>query len=384
MRVLALNAGSSTIKAAVYEVGSASKDGDRASPAEWAGAVPMNDGAIDEFLRAQHDAAHGAIDVIGHRIVHGGAELTASTILDSGVHDAIARVAEYAPLHNRVALDIVDRATRIFGESMPQVAVFDTAFHATLPAEAYAYAGPFVWLEQGLRKYGFHGISHRYASRRAARILGAGARRIVTCHLGSGCSLAAVHDGVSVDTTMGMTPTDGVPMATRSGSVDPGLLIHLLRSGANTTDSLDDLLNHHAGLAGLSGTDGDMRVVLAAVAAGSERARLAFDVYIRRIAQGVATMSAAMNGIDALAFTGGTGEHAPQVRSAICARLDFLGIDLDVALNAACVADEVISASRSRVGVVLVGAEENWCIAQDCWRVLASRTPSGQRGAASG
>jgi acetate kinase len=381
MRVLTLNAGSSSLKAAVYELEEPGEDGDPPPPARWAAELETADGAVAKLLSSLRTGADPvisekrAIDAVGHRIVHGGAKLVHSTRLTAPVHDAIARVAEYAPMHNVAALAVVDAATRAFGDDVPQVAVFDTAFHTTLAPAAFTYAGPFEWLAQGIRRYGFHGISHRYASHRAAQMLGRTKQplRVVTCHLGSGCSLAAVQDGRSVDTTMGFTPLDGVPMARRSGAVDPGILIHLLRQGEHTPDSLDRLLNHDSGLAGLSDTSGDMRAVLSDIDAGSERARLAFEVYVHHLCQAVAAMAASMNGLDALVFTAGVGEHAPRVRAAVCERLAFLGVVLDPTGNASRADDAVISAERSRVSVLVIRAQENWVIAQECLRVAPVR-----------
>ena len=377
VRILTLNAGSSTLKAAAYELEEPGDDGDPPAPAFWASEVEAGDGAVEKLLSSLRTGAEPvisgerAIDVVGHRIVHGGAELAHTTRLTAKVHDAIARVADYAPRHNSAALAVVDAARRVFGEDMPQFAVFDTAFHTTLAPAAYTYAGPFEWLQQGIRRYGFHGISHRYASHRAARMLGGSeeALRVVTCHLGSGCSLAAVLGGRSVDTTMGFTPLDGVPMATRSGAIDPGILIHLLRRHGHTADSLDELLNRDAGLAGLSGTSGDMRAVLSARDAGNERARIAVDVYVHHIRHAVAAMAASMNGLDALGFTGGVGEHAPRIRAAVCDGLAFLGVTLDPTINESSVSDARISGAGSKVAVLMVRAQENWVIAQECLRV---------------
>ncbi|MDQ6887647.1 MAG: acetate/propionate family kinase [Gemmatimonadota bacterium] len=377
MRALTLNAGSSSLKAAVYELEQPGNDGDPPPAPRWAAELEMVDGAVVELLSslcAGSDpviSRERPIDAVGHRIVHGGADLVQAARLTTRVHEAIARVAECAPMHNIPALAVVDAATRAFGETVPQVAVFDTAFHTTLAPAAYSYAGPFEWVRQGIRKYGFHGISHRYASHRAARMLNQteSPRRVVTCHLGSGCSLAAVQDGRSVDTTMGFTPLDGVPMATRSGAVDPGILIHLLRRGEHTADSLERLLNHDAGLAGLSGTSGDMRAVLSALDGGSERAQLAFDVYVRHLRQAVSSMATSMNGLDALVFTGGVGEHAPRVRAAVCEGLAFLGVTLDQPRNEACVGDAILSDEHARVAVLVIRAQENWIIAQECLRV---------------
>ncbi|MDB4882716.1 MAG: acetate kinase [Gemmatimonadetes bacterium] len=378
MRVLTLNAGSSSLKAALYEVHDVGAEGEAPPAPLWAGDLTLGSDTIAEAmstLRGGRDPIVSdarPIDVVGHRIVHGGAELVQATRFTPEVHDAIARVNELAPMHNAPALALVDAVTRELGADVPQVAVFDTAFHATLAPSAYAYAGPFAWLGQGIRRYGFHGINHRYASARAAQMLGGLIRapRIVTCHLGSGCSLAAVQDGRSVDTTMGFTPMDGVPMATRSGAIDPGILIHLLTRASTSADSLDRMLNHESGLAGLSGTSGDMREVLAALDTGDGRAQLAFDVYVHRIRQAVAAMAASMNGMSALVFTAGVGEHAPRVRTAVCEGLTFLGIAMSATSNASCAGDAIISEPGSPVTVLVVRAQENWAIAQECVRVL--------------
>lgn len=388
MRVLALNAGSSNLKAAVYDLDAPGDEGAPPPAPRWSAEVEPGEGAVERLLASLRAGAEPVvsetrgIDAVGHRIVHGGADLVDATRLTPGVRDAIARVADLAPAHNGPALAIVDAAMAALGD-VPHVAVFDTGFHATLPPAAYTYAGPFEWLAQGIRRYGFHGLSHRYASARAARMMGRTDRRpepplrVVTCHLGSGCSLAAVRGGRSVDTTMGFTPLDGVPMARRSGAVDPGILLHLLRRGEHTVESLDRLLNHDAGLAGLSGTSGDVRAVLAALDAGDARARLAFDVFVHRLRAAVAAMAASAGGLDALVFTGGIGEHAPRVRAAVCGGLGFLGVALDAAGNAACaggagVSDTVVSDARSAVAVLVVRAREDWVIAQECVRVLTN------------
>jgi acetate kinase len=379
MRILALNAGSSSLKAAVYELDEPGDDGASPPPGGWESEEVSADGNVETLVSSLQTGVHPLIsherpiDMVGHRIVHGGAELVHSERLTTRVHEAIARVAEIAPMHNMPALAVIDAVTRLLGEAIPQVAVFDTAFHATLAPAVLTYAGPFEWLAEGIRRFGFHGISHRYASHHAAKMLGRSEQplRIVTCHLGSGCSLAAVRGGQSVDTTMGFTPLDGIPMARRSGAVDPGILLHLLRRGEHTPDSLDRLLNHDAGLAGLSGTNGDMRAVLSERDAGNERARLAFDVYVHHVRGAIAAMAASMHGIDALVFTGGVGEHSPQVRAAVCEALEFLGITIDTTLNTARVDDAIVSVGSSRVPVLVIRAQENWVVAQECFRVAS-------------
>ena len=376
MIVLALNTGSSSVKAALYDVTELAEPGSAPPKPLWLReqrADESVDDLVKSLTRGDTPALRSldAIDIVGHRIVHGGSALVDSVRVTTDVRSTIERATEHAPEHNERALDALDDVSRLLGAGVPQVAVFDTAFHITLPPAAYTYAGPFEWLARGIRRFGFHGISHRYAAHRAAHLLrrDVSALRVVTCHLGGGCSLAAVRNGRSVDTTMGFTPLDGVAMSRRSGAVDPGILIHLLRREGHDAESLDRMLNHESGLAGLSGTNGDMRDVLAAVDAGDERARLALDVYVHRIRQAIAAMAASMHGLDALVFTGGVGEHAPRVRAAICEGLAFLGIDLDSATNARTSTDAVCSANDAKVAVLVVRAEENWAIAQECLRV---------------
>jgi acetate kinase len=379
--VVVLNAGSSSIKASLHAVPALAVDaGEAPPPVLWQAEVdppfPSLDDLLGSMWRGPKPAIDGpaAVEAVGHRVVHGGAALRESTLITPEARAAIARVGEYAPAHNALELAGVDAAARLFGR-VPQVAVFDTAFHSTLPPAAYTYAGPYAWVARGIRRYGFHGLSHEYASRRAARLLSVdpASLRIVTCHLGSGCSLAAVHGGRSVDTTMGFTPLDGLAMATRSGAVDPGILLHLLRHEGHAADTLDRMLNQESGLAGLSGVSGDMRRVLAALDAGDARAALAFDVYVHRVRQGIAAMAASMGGIDCIVFTAGVGEHAPRVRVAVCEGLGFLGVILDADANMSPAVDRIVSGPSSRVAVLVVHAAENWAVARECVRVVSGR-----------
>jgi acetate kinase len=254
------------------------------------------------------------------------------------------------------------------------VAVFDTAFHRDLPLAAAVYPGPYAWFTDGIRRYGFHGINHRYCAERAALLLGRDPAqlRLVICHLGNGCSLAAVRDGRSVDTTMGFTPLEGLMMGTRSGSIDPGILTYLARRFQLTSEQLDDVLNTKSGLLGISGVSADMRQILAARAAGHERATLAFDIYVHRLRAGIGAMAAALGGIDALVFTAGIGEHSPEVRAAACEQLGHLGVLLDDARNAESRGDRDIARSDAGVRVLIVRAEEDWMIARDCWRLAGA------------
>jgi acetate kinase len=276
----------------------------------------------------------------------------------------------FAPLHNRIELEGIELIERECG-TVPQVAVFDTSFHSELPEAAATYAGPYEWAERGIRKFGFHGISHQYCAERVEQLLGNRPSQIklVTCHLGNGCSLAAIRDGRSTDTTMGFTPLDGLMMGTRSGSVDPGILIYLLRQDNISGERLDDVLNTKSGLLGISGISGDMRQILAATKAGNMRARLAFDMFVHRLRSGIGSMIAAIGGMDALVFTGGIGENSAEVRSAVCLNFAFLGLHLDASKNKTARGDSEISSQDSSVRVFVLEAQEDWMIAKECWKL---------------
>jgi acetate kinase len=351
MRILALNGGSSSFKAALFE-GSDLR------------VVWERHGALD-LDRVLGDIRAERIDAIGHRIVHGGRAFRETTRITPEVKQAIVQMASFAPEHNRLEVEAIDHMERLLGPEMPQVAVFDTAFHATMPEPAYVYPGPYCWLEQGIRRYGFHGISHQYVSRRAAELIGRepAALRMVTCHLGGGCSLAAVRDGRSVDTTMGFTPLEGLMMGTRSGSVDPGILIHLARHCGYGPAELDRILNKESGLKGISGLSEDMREVEAAIHAGNARARLAFDIFVHRLCGGIGAMAASLEGMDALVFTAGIGENSAEVRAAACGRLAWLGVEMDEERNLA-EGDRDIAAPGSRVRVLVVKTQEEREIAR--------------------
>jgi acetate kinase len=305
------------------------------------------------------------IEAVGHRIVHGAGRFEGAIVVDDEVEAAIAAIADLAPLHNQAGLDGIAAARRVVGPAVPQVAVFDTAFHRTIPDAAAAYGGPREWLDRGLRRYGFHGISHAYCAGRAAAMLGRSPEqlRLVTCHLGGGCSLAAVDGGRSVDTTMGLTPLDGLVMETRSGAVDPGLVLHLLRNGS-TVDEVDDVLEKRSGLLGLSGVSADLRAVAAARDDGDDGARLAIDVFVHRVASGVGAMVSALGGLDALVFTGGIGENSTEVRQRVADRFAFLGVDVDDEANRNANLDRDVSSPEARVRVLVVQAREELAIAR--------------------
>jgi acetate kinase len=403
MRILVLNGGSSSLKARLWSVAGAIVPADPPPPlwdarVDWgrhagvaevrlntaAGAVPEKQIRIaspQEVLApvlqtlwdgpAKVIGGPAEIDVVGHRIVHGGKALTETTRICAEVKAEIARLAEFAPEHNLLELESIVAAERVLGPDVPQIAVFDTAFHASLPAAATVYPGPSSWLADGIRRYGFHGISHQYVSRRAAEILGRDLKslQLVTCHLGSGCSLAAVQSGRSVDTTMGFTPLEGLMMGTRSGSIDPGIIIYLVRHCGYKADQLDRILNKESGLKGLSGLSGDMREILSAITAGNERAKLAFDVFVHRLCREIGGMLASLSGLDALVFTAGIGENCPPVRAAACKQFGFLGLKLDPLKNAQTPVDQDIARPDSPVRVLVIHTEEDWEIARECHRL---------------
>jgi acetate kinase len=367
--VVVVNAGSSTLKVRIL--------GPADTPEGSFDLDPWDGGADPPELADFLTSAAGA-EVVGHRVVHGGSRFSEAVVISDEVVAAIADLSDLAPLHQPRALAGIEAARRALPD-VPHVACFDTAFHAGMPAAAAWYALPQAWTSQfGLRRYGFHGLSHSYAVRRAADMLGGdpAALRLITCHLGAGASLAAVAGGRSVDTTMGFTPLEGLVMATRSGSVDPGLITWLLQRGKLGLDDLATGLEKSAGLAGLAGIpSGDMREVLTAADAGDEAARLAVDVYVHRLRREIAAMAAAMNGLDALVFTGGVGEHSPRVRAAATDGLEFLGVSLDPAQDSVS-ADADIS-GPGPVRVLVVTAREDIEIARQSRAVLAGQISAG-------
>lgn len=351
--VLTVNAGSSSLKLRVLD------EEDRVLCERDSDAIEDED-----HLRAE---LHAVIDeapelgAAGHRVVHGGLKFTGPTELSPSVESDLDELADLAPLHNPPAVEAM-RALDSIRPGLPTVACFDTSFHATMPAAASTYAIPATWRERWpLRRFGFHGLSHAYAGNRAAELLGRplSELRLVTAHLGAGASLAAVHQGRSVDTTMGFTPLEGLVMATRSGSIDPGLILWVQRHGDWTAEEIERALDRDSGLLALSGRSGDMREVLEGVADGDERCELAFDVYIHHLRSGIAAMAAAMGGLDCLVFTGGVGENSPQVRRAASEATDFLGIGIDPELNAKANGDSTVSPPEASRAVLVVEARED-------------------------
>jgi acetate kinase len=358
VRVLVVNAGSSSLKLSLLDPDDSEL---------WVRELDAPRGMVGEEVVA---AALGELpagpDAVGHRIVHGGERFREAVPIDGQVEAALRELSVLAPLHQAKSLAAVDAVSRVLPK-VPPVACFDTAFHATLPPQAATYALPRGWRERyGVRRYGFHGLSHAYAARAAGD-----ARRVVTCHLGAGASLCAVLDGRSVDTTMGFTPLEGLVMATRSGSVDPGLLLWLQQHEGLSVDDMAQALEHEAGLAGLAGT-ADMREVLAR---DDDEARLAVDVYIHRLCAGIGAMAASLGGLDALVFTGGVGEHSSPVRERACEHLSHLGVALDAGRNgnAHSELDLDVSTAGSPVRVLVVRAREDLEIARQTRAVLATR-----------
>ena len=339
--------------------------------------VPMEDA-----LRNAGSMLDG-INAVGHRIVHGGSRFVEPVRVDGSVLVELQTIADLAPLQNPAGLGGIAMARRALPH-VPHVACFDTAFHATIPPFAYTYGGPYEWLGMGLRRFGFHGFSHQHAATRAAELLARPLHdlRLVSCHLGGGCSLAAVAGGRSVDTTMGFTPLDGLVMATRAGSVDPGLIVHLLRRGASV-DELDEILERGSGLLGLSGVSGDVREVIEAREAGNTRAELAIDVFVHRLVTGIGAMAAALGGPDAIVFTGGIGEHNAEIRARAIAACAWIGADIDREANRGVGGDADIATLSASVRVLVVRSREDLVIARATRHLLTTSPPTDDPAAGS-
>jgi acetate kinase len=351
MRVLVVNTGSSSVKLRLLDGTELVGSTDLGTPST------LDPDEVGDAIGKL--AGESGVDCVGHRVVHGGPSFTSAVVVDDRVRAELEAVVDLAPLHLPASLAGLD-AVRTALPSVPSVACFDTAFHATIPGEAATYALPAQWRELGIRRYGFHGLSHAYAARRAAEILERpiDGLRLVSCHLGAGASLCAVHSGRSVDTTMGFTPLEGLVMATRSGSVDPGLVLWLQRQRGLSADEVFDGLESRSGLLGLAGT-ADMREVLDRMNSGDEAARIAFQVYVYRVRTGIAAMSAAMSGVDAVSFTGGVGEPSAAVREGAVAGLEFLGLAVNPGQNEAARGDANVSAPGAPAGVAVVTARED-------------------------
>lgn len=399
MKILVLNSGSSSQKACLYEIAEVLPE--NPPSCLWEGKIEWDGEIAKVVVKTRHGTAQQArvkvasraravehlvgtlwngktpalaavseIDVVGHRVVHGGPQYEQPTLITPEVKAGIGSVSAFAPLHNRAELEGVEIIEMLLGP-VPQIAVFDTGFHRKMPLAAAVYPGPYEWFERGIRRYGFHGINHQYCAARAAQLLRRDLQslKLVTCHLGNGCSLAAIRDGYSIATTMGFTPLEGLMMGTRSGSIDPGILTYLMRQRQLQGQDIDDLLNRRSGLLGISGISADMRQILVAIKQGHRRAQLAYDIYVHRLRAGIGAMVATLGGIDALVFTAGVGENSPEVRSATCSNLEFLGLKLDVTSNAQVSSDCDISALNSRARILVIRAQEDWAIAAECWKL---------------
>ncbi len=372
MRVLVVNAGSSSLKLRLL----GDEDAILAEDELQAPAAHLDAAALARAL----DSPLGDADAVGHRIVHGGERFRSAVRIDAGVEAALRELIGLAPLHQPKSLAAMDAVSALLPE-LPAVACFDTAFHATLPAAAATYALPAQWRERwGLRRYGFHGLSHAWVARRAPELLGrAGSDlRIVSCHLGAGASLCAIKDGSSLDTTMGFTPLEGLVMATRSGSVDPGMLLWLLEREGLSAQELAEALEQRSGLRGLCGT-ADMRELLARVDSEDPRAQLALEVYLRSLRAGVAAMAAALGGLDALVFTGGVGERSATVRELAVEGLGFLGLAIDSRRNREMTADCDLSAEGASAATIALAAREDLEITRQVRVVLGQADSEPER-----
>lgn len=400
MKILVLNAGSSSQKSAVFDFDAAS---DEVISPIWEGRIEWNESSASltthseglqsskERIPVEKDNKNGRreiirrmlagiwtgpgavvssaqeIGLVGHRIVHGGPHLRETTVISPKTKQLIESAAPFAPLHNQIELEGINLCEEIFPHAQ-QVAVFDTSFHRTMPQCATLYPGPYDWLEKGIIRYGFHGINHQYCAKRAAQMLqqNLNSLKIVSCHLGNGCSLAAIDKGISVDTTMGFTPLDGLMMGTRSGAIDPGILIYLAQHYDLSPEQIDFVLNYESGMLGISGHSSDMREIVRLMKEGNTRSQLAFDMFVHILCKGIAAMAAAIDGMDALVFTAGIGENSPDVREAACNRLSFLGMKIDLEKNISARDDDDLSAFDSSVRILKIRAQEDWAIAREC------------------
>jgi acetate kinase len=397
MNILLLNAGSSSLKCTLLEA--ADRKVIAQGLADWAGSVTNYayagpdgkehsekvswTGHAEAVRRVLHDLLHAApialpehsaLAAVGHRIVHGG-QFASSVRITPAIRSRITALADLAPLHNPPSLETLAAAEAEL-PGVPQVAVFDTAFHATLLPEARVYPVPGSWTRDwGIRRFGFHGLSHAYCSQRAAEVLGRPPEdlRLVICHLGHGCSASAVRGGRCVDTTMGFTPLEGLMMGTRSGSIDPSIMLHVQQHHGLTAKQVEAALNHESGLLGVSGISGDMRQVLDAARVGHEQAQLALAVYAHRVRQAIGALAATLGGVDAVVFTAGVGEHAGEVREAVCVGLGCLGLELDRQANATCRPDADVASRSSSGRILVISTREDVTMLREVVKVLDTK-----------
>ncbi len=399
MKILVLNSGSSSVKYKLIDTtsektlaeGGVEKIGlpdgflkykrEEVSKAVIERSNTDHKGAIEAVLKLLTDPADGCIksydeiDAVGHRVVHGGEKFSGSVLINDEVKAKIRECYDIAPLHNPANMTGIEAIDALM-PGKPQVGVFDTAFHQTMPAKSYMYALPYrFYKEDGVRRYGFHGTSHRYVSQRVCEILGVDIKeqKIITCHVGNGGSITAVMYGKSVDTSMGLTPTEGLMMGTRVGDVDPGALTYLMARHHLTPDELQRVINKESGVAGVSGISSDMREIEAAVKAGDERAIIALDMYEQRIIKYIGAYAAEMGGVDIIVFTGGVGENQTGVRENVCKPLGFIGVEIDKEVNDRTRGTEtVISTPASKVKVVVVPTDEELTIARDTCEIVSA------------
>ena len=397
MKVLVLNCGSSSIKYKLFEMdtkeilaqGGIEKIGLRGSflkinlpngeKITYEKNIPEHTAGIEFILKTLTSPEYGAIksldeiDAVGHRVVHGGEAFSKSVLIDKEVTDMIVACSDLAPIHNPANLKGINAISEILPD-VPQVAVFDTAFHQTMPDYAYMYAIPYeLYKKYGVRRYGFHGTSHRYVSQRVCEFLGVSpeGKKIITCHIGNGGSITAVKDGKSIDTSMGLTPLEGLMMGTRSGDIDAGAVTFIMEKENLTAAGVSDLLNKKSGVKGIFGVSSDMRELEAAVAAGNNKmADLTENMYFYRIKKYIGAYAAALGGVDIIVFTGGVGENQASCRSGACEGLEYMGVKLDLEKNKVRGEEAVISADDSKVKVVVIPTDEELMIASDTMAIL--------------
>ena len=399
MKILVLNAGSSSQKSCLYDLSDSTLPSHPPHPLweatiDWTVApdygvmvvkangekheIHLNaDRKTEAIAKMLHTLIAGEtqvidqlaeIDIVGHRVVHGGVRYSQATLITPEVKAAIAELIPLAPSHNPAHLRGIEAVESLLPDC-PQVAVFDTAFHSQMPEKAALYPIPYSWFEKGVRRYGFHGTSHHYCALRTAQLLGKPLEslKLITCHLGNGASLAAIANGISIDTTMGFTPLEGLMMGTRSGSIDPAIAVYLMREYQFNAEEIDRLLNKESGLKGLSGISADLRPILEEIDRGNSRATLAFEVYIHRLRRSLGAMLGSLGGLDALVFTAGVGENSALVRQKACTGWEFLGLELDNAKNEDSPVDVDIATAESTARIYVIHTEEDWAIARQCW-----------------
>jgi acetate kinase len=404
MNILVLNAGSSSQKSCLYElteniVSQSIPQPQWEAHIDWTvtdvgGELTVNSNNNEWKFKLEKNNRHQALqlmlqtlvkgeskviddlsnlEIVGHRVVHGGTKYSQATLITPEVKAEIKQLFPLAPIHNPVNLEGIEIMENILGD-IPQVAVFDTAFHSQMPLKSAIYPLPYDYFNQGIRRYGFHGISHQYCANRASELLNKPLKslKMVICHLGNGCSLSAVKEGISINTTMGFTPLEGLMMGTRSGSIDPAILIYLMRESDLNADQLEELLNKKSGLQGLSGVSADLRIIQKAIAQGNQQAQLALDVYIHRLQTNIGAMIASLGGLDVLVFTAGIGENSAFVREKACEALQFMGLQIDSDKNNNSPLDTEISTAESSVKVFVIHTQEDLAIALECYQLNQS------------